>query len=93
MVLLLARPQQTQPKIRSRHQRDFCLDQRYCHRYVSTNMLTGTYTGTDDATINGATVDMTSGAMLDDTATTINTAMVAAGLISLLQVTVMVNWF
>ena len=42
--------------------------------------LTGTYTGTDDATINGATVDMTSDAMLDDTVTTINTAMVAAGL-------------
>jgi len=42
--------------------------------------LTGTYTGTDDATINGATVDMTSDTMLDDTVTTINTAMVAAGL-------------
>ncbi len=42
--------------------------------------LTGTYTGTDDATINGKTVDLTSDKMLDDTVTSINTAMVAAGL-------------
>ena len=42
--------------------------------------LTGTYTGTDDATINGKTVDLTSNKMLDDTVTSINTAMVAAGL-------------
>ena len=42
--------------------------------------LTGTYTGTDDATINGVTVNMTGNAMLDDSVTSINTAMVAAGL-------------
>ena len=42
--------------------------------------LTGTYTGSDDATINGVTVDMTGNAMLDDTITSINTNMVAAGL-------------
>ena len=42
--------------------------------------LTGTYTGTDDATINGVTVNMTGNSMLDDSVTSINTAMVAAGL-------------
>lgn len=42
--------------------------------------LSGTYTGTDDATINGVTVDLSSDTMLDDSVTTINTAMVAAGL-------------
>ena len=42
--------------------------------------LTGTYTGSDDATLNGVTVDMTGNTMLDDTITSINTNMVAAGL-------------